>query len=264
MSIPRFGSKLLGFYQRKGANLFFKNPLAMRLQQPLISFTFDDFPRSALLTGGCILKRFGLAGTYYVSLGLLGKHAPSGPVCLHQDLEALLEQGHELGCHTFNHFDSWETSTSVFMASIVENQRSLDKLFPGASFRTFSYPINPPRIWTKRRVAGHFACSRGGGQTLNVGTVDLNYLSAFFLEKSRDNPRAVKNLIDLNRRLQGWLILATHDVNKEPSPWGCTPEFFEDIVKYALNSGARILPVVEAREALDAPYATRTTTKEKT
>ena len=38
--------------------------------------------------------------------------------------------------------------------------------------------------------------------------------------------------------------------NKEPSPWGCTPEFFEDIVKYALNSGARILRVVEAREAL--------------
>jgi hypothetical protein len=35
--------------------------------------------------------------------------------------------------------------------------------------------------------------------------------------------------------------------------YGCTPEFFEDIVRSARSSGARILPVAEALEALRAP-----------
>jgi hypothetical protein len=57
-------------------------------------------------------------------------------------------------------------------------------------------------------------------------------------------------LIDTNRADQGWLIFATHDVAKEPSRFGVTPEFFEDIVRYAEKSGARILPIVQALDVL--------------
>jgi peptidoglycan/xylan/chitin deacetylase (PgdA/CDA1 family) len=217
---------------------------------PFISFTFDDFPRSALHTGGAILRRSGLAGTYYASLGLMGKEAPTGTMFLREDLDRLLEQGHELGCHTFGHCDAWETNPAAFEHSIIENSHSLAQLVPGAAFRTLSYPISVPRPFTKRRVAKHFACCRCGGQTFNSGTADLNYLSAYFLEKTRDNPAAVKSMIEKNRAVGGWLILATHDVSNNPTPYGCTPEFFQDVVQFALNSGARILPVIQAWEAL--------------
>jgi hypothetical protein len=93
-------------------------------------------------------------------------------------------------------------------------------------------------------------CCRGGGQTFNSGTADLNYLSAYFLEKTRNNSRAAKDMIDLNKQARGWLILATHDICEQPSPYGCTPAFFSDIVQYAVNSGARILPVMQALDAL--------------
>ena len=245
-----FWARVQGRYIRSAARLFFKRPLAINRQVPLISFTFDDFPRSALLTGGAILNRYGLRGTYYASFGLMGKQAPTGTMFLPEDLKMLFEQGHELGCHTFGHHDSWKTETRVFEDSVTENRRALNKFYPEASFRTFSYPISPPRARTKRRVARHFVCCRGGGQTFNSGTTDLNYLSAYFLEQSGGNSEAVKSLIDQNRRAQGWLILATHDVSESPTPWGCTPDFFNDIVKTAVNSGARILPVVEAWEAL--------------
>ena len=33
-------------------------------------------------------------------------------------------------------------------------------------------------------------------------------------------------------------------------PFGCTPAFFEEIVKYAVASGARILPVIRAWDGL--------------
>jgi len=245
-------ARIRGSYIRGTARFFFRRPSVINTRIPLISFTFDDFPRSAWLTGGAILKRFGLTGTYYAALGLMGQQAPVGRIFLPEDLKALQEQGHELGCHTFAHCDSWKTDPSVFENSIIANQRALNEALPGASFKTFSYPINPPRAQTKRRTGRHFLCCRGGGQTFNVGEMDLNYLSAYFLEQSRDQPEAVMNLIDQNRRGRGWLILATHDVSEVPSPFGCTPSFFEDIVRYAVNSGARILPVVQAWEALRA------------
>ena len=36
---------------------------------------------------------------------------------------------------------------------------------------------------------------------------------------------------------------------------GCTPSFFEDIVKYSVDSGARILPVAKALEAIHVDLA---------
>jgi len=246
-------ARIHGYYQRKAASLVFRRPFAIRPQQPLISFTFDDFPRSALLVGGRILKTRGLAGTYYTALGLVGKEAPSGQMFVADDLVTLFEQGHELGCHTFSHYNSWETETATFENSIIENSAALNKLFPGAEFKSFSYPISLPRPLTKAKVADYFLSCRAGGQTLNVGTADLNQLSAFFLEQSRHDIQAIKDLIDRNRQSRGWLIFATHDVSDNPTPFGCTPEFFEQIVEYSVKSGAHVLPVVRALEELDAP-----------
>lgn len=250
-----FWARVCGRYSRESARLFCRRPFVIDSDVPLISFTFDDFPRSALVTGGAILQQFGISGTYYASFGLMGKKAPVGEIFEPEDLRILFEQGHELGCHTFNHFNAWETEPRSFEESIVENRHALNHLVPGATFQTLSYPISVPRPQTKNRVSKHFVCCRCGGQTFNAGTVDLNYLSAFFLEQSRDHPENIKKVIDQNLRARGWLIFATHDVCENPSPFGCTPEFFEDIVKYAVNSGAQILPVIQAWEALQARSA---------
>lgn len=246
MSIGEYWTRARGKYYRTSARWLFRRPLAIEGPTPVISFTFDDFPKSALRTGGEILRRFGLAGTYYASLGIMGRQEPSGSMFTAEDLEALCGYGHEIGCHTFGHHHSWETKPAVFEGSVVENQQALAKVLPGVSFETFSYPIEAPRAQTKRRIAKYFVCCRGGGQTLNAGTADLNYLAAFFLEKSAGDPEPVKRMIDLNRQTRGWLIFATHDVCENPSPYGCTPEFFEEIVQYAVASGARVLPVVQA------------------
>ena len=253
LSTMSFSSRLQGFYQRKAASLCYRRPFVIRAQQPLISFTFDDFPQSALLLGGSILNSFGLAATYYASLGLIGKKAPSGQMFIAEDLATLVDQGHELGCHTFAHCDSWQTDTDTFENSILENRAMLSRLVPGAEFNTFSYPISLPRPRTKAKVAKHFRGCRAGGQTLNFGRADLNQLSAFFLEQSRKDIQSVKDLIDRNRQEGGWLIFATHDISDSPTPFGCAPDFFKQVVLYAMGSGARILPVIQALGVLDAP-----------
>jgi peptidoglycan/xylan/chitin deacetylase (PgdA/CDA1 family) len=161
-----------------------------------------------------------------------------------------LQQEHELGCHTFSHYHSWNTKSEEFERSIIKNRKALKQFIPDAEFQSLSYPISEPRPLTKRGTARHFSCCRAGGQTLNAGKTDLNQLSAFFLEQSAGNIQPIMDLIDRNRETRGWLIFATHDVCPDPSPYGCTPEFFEQVVKYAVDSGARILPVVKALETI--------------
>ena len=232
--------------QRRAARWFAQRSCCIRLQSPVISFTFDDFPRSALTNGGAILRERGLAGTYYASFGLMGKRAPTGETFRMEDLEELVRQGHELACHTFDHCDSWETNPREFEASILRNRQAVARHMRGVTLCSLSYPISWPRPQTKRRVATHFECARGGGQTFNLGTVDLNYLKAFFIEQSRDNFDAIKQTIDANTSSNGWLIFATHDVCDAPTRFGCTRQFFELVVEHSVKSGAAILPISEA------------------
>lgn len=245
-SFGAVGTRVWNRLQRDAAKHLAKRPFELKASGPIISFSFDDFPKSALFSGGSILKSFGARGTYYTSLGLAGSTAPTGQIFHAEDLKLLLEQGHELGCHTFHHTHAWETEPEVFENEVIENRKALSVLLPEISFNTHSYPIGVPRPGTKQRIQKYFTCCRCAGQTFNSGRVDLNYLSAFFLEKSRDNPEAIKKVIDQNRDARGWLIFATHDVAPNPTPYGCTPELFTEIVRYAVSSGARVLPVSEA------------------
>jgi len=239
-----------GRYWGKVSKYLGRRMVAVPSRTPYISFTYDDFPRSALEVGGGILSRHGVRGTYYVSLGLMGTIAPTGLICSPDDVRRVLAQGHELGCHTFSHCHSWEKSPMIFERSIVENRHVLNELVPGATFESLAYPIAGPRLGTKQRAGRYFRCCRGGGQTFNVGSMDLSLVKAFFLEKSRGDIELVKRVIDENRKACGWLIFATHDISNDPTPYGCTPSFFEEIVRYSVESGARILPVARALDSI--------------
>lgn len=250
MNLSQLLFRLQAHCHRAANSIFFRNTLKMHNSAPYISFTFDDFPRSALHTGGKILKRFGLRGTYYASFGLMGSKAPPGTIFFPEDITKLLAQGHELGSHTFSHCHSFNTSPKFFEDSIIKNNHALEELAPAATFRSFSYPIVGPRLKTKLITKKYFDCCRSGGQTYNAGTIDLNLLKSCFLEKNRDNPAIIKDIIDNNCKARGWLIFVTHDISETPSPFGCPPSFFEEIVKYAFDSGAKILPVAEALDAI--------------
>jgi peptidoglycan/xylan/chitin deacetylase (PgdA/CDA1 family) len=222
----------------------------MQNEEALVSFTFDDFPRSALLEGGAILGTYGTRGTFFASFGMMGTVTSTGEIFSLGDLNELVRQGHELGCHTHDHCDAWATPPAAFQASILRNREALQKHLPGISFRTFSYPIRCPRPQTKRQISKYFDCCRGGGQTFNARSLDLNFLKAFFLEQSRNDFDSVARLIKANNREKGWLIFVTHDVSESPTEFGCTPRFFEKVVRHTTQSGAKILTVSKALKTI--------------
>ncbi len=244
--LPRLRSRL----QRDMARWLERRICDIRAQSPIISFTFDDFPLSALISGGAILKHHGCVGTYFASFGLMGRDASTGRIFESKDLELLVAQGHEVGCHTFDHCHSWDTSPAEFEASILRNREAFTQLLPGRHLTSFSYPISCPRPQNKQRTAKYYSCLRGGGQTFNAGKTDMNYMKAFFLEQSRDDLGAIKRVIEANTREHGWLVFATHDVCESPTRFGVTPSFFEQVVGHAVDSGARILPMNAAYETV--------------
>lgn len=225
-------------------------PLPIAPVRPLVSFTFDDAPASAFTAGRCVLERHGLRGTYYVSLGLLGQGSPSGPIAEAHALRDALAAGHELGCHTYDHLDAWQVPPQAYIASVDANARALEALLPGARFETFAYPKSGARATVKPALAQRFLACRHGGQCANTGQADRDLLAACFLDRSqRADLSFLRHLIEHNARSGGWLIFATHDVQPDPSPWGCTPAFLEAVVRHALRTGTEVLPVREALRA---------------
>jgi len=229
----------------------YRRSVPIKLATPIISFTFDDTPQTAFTHGGAILETYGARGTFFVCLGMLEASSPSGTIASRLDLLRAVEQGHELGCHTFDHRDSWETLPHVFQMSVHENRKALNRLCPGIVFDSFAYPLCDPRPATKRLVGNLFKCCRGGGQAINSGSADLNLLKSFFIDShKRGCSDSAFRLIDRNCGLKGWFIFATHDVDKNPSEYGCTRDDFREIVAYAASSGSLILPVRKACELI--------------
>lgn len=240
-----------GKWRRTLAATLSRRVIPMQNSRPIISFTFDDFPRSALEIGGTILQAHGVFATYYVALGLLDRDEAAGRICSASDVRTALQQGHELGCHTFGHCDPWDTEPDIFEQSLEQNQRALSGLLPQWKFQTMSYPISTtPRPVTKWRTGRRFSCCRAGGQKLNVGTVDLNYVYSFFLERYRDRISEIGALIDRNRTERGWLVFSTHDITTQPTQYGCTPGFLAEVVRMSVESGAMVLPVSKALSEL--------------
>lgn len=243
-------------FQRESAARFARRSLMMRNAVPLISFTFDDFPRSALLIGGPILEDHDIAATYYASFGLMGQTAPTGEIFRPDDLDQLFAGGHELGCHTYSHCHAWDTSPADFEKSILQNRQTLRELVPSHHFESLSYPISCPRPESKRRARKYFGACRGGGQTYNAGRIDLDNLKSFFIEQALDQPEAMKSMIEATVAANGWLIFTTHDICENPTRYGCRPELFRWLVEISAKSDTRVLPVSAALREIGALSST--------
>jgi len=251
--IRKLYKKGLNFTSRVITNNFSRKNFKIHNKIPLISFTFDDFPQSAIRSGLELLNKYNLNATFYISFGLLNKDTVVGKICNSEDIERIVNSKNELGCHTYNHRGAFEQSDDEFENSIIENQKYLEKNFSQLSFKIFAYPKGQIKISTKYIVQKYFICSRSSNPGINKKTVDLNLLKGTRIYGDVKNFELIKKFIDLNLIEKGWLIFYTHDVAKKPSPFGCTPALFEEVLKYSVMSSSKILTVGDASTLINFP-----------
>jgi peptidoglycan/xylan/chitin deacetylase (PgdA/CDA1 family) len=247
----------LGLVRRRVLSSMFARHAQLKPRGPLISFTFDDFPRTALTTGGRILKAHGVHGTYYTAPGLMNTVNHLGEQFRREDLGALLDEGHELASHTYSHVSSYSLSGANFSDEVAKGRAAIEEITRQASAGSFAFPYGEVTLNAKRLVGKKMASARGIWAGFNGPQVDLNLLFAHSLYGGREKCDQVRDAILENERRKTWLIFYTHDVRPAPSQYGCTAELLEFAVSFALERSARILPVTEIVRDLVAVSSSR-------
>lgn len=246
--IPASG--LNGKVQRLSARLFARAPLRIRLDAPLVTFTFDDFPKSAATTGAALLEARGWTGTYFAAGGFCGLDTHHGAMFDHSDLKRLQAAGHEIACHTHSHFDACSTRESKFLDDVDRNAGFLGEAGLN-DVQTFAFPYGEATPGLKRALSGRFAALRGVRPGINRGRADRALLKAVPLDGGLSGlQRAIDAARDAARR-PGWLIYYGHDVQDAPTSWGCTPDFLSAVIDAVAAIKAEVLPMASALKRIE-------------
>jgi peptidoglycan/xylan/chitin deacetylase (PgdA/CDA1 family) len=225
-------------------------PIAETPKTPIISFTFDDFPKSAAEAGARIVEDIGARATYFVAAGLAGQSLLIGDMFEAADLQRLKDTGHELASHTYSHRDCARMPQAEALADIAEGDAVLGAMTGGSAAQVFAFPFGETTFELKLALSRRFACSRGILSGINRRGSDLAQLRSVELgDDGARLSRALRSISECVRR-PGWLIFYTHDVRHSPSAYGVSPANLKRIADAARASGARILTMGEALKAI--------------
>ena len=227
-------------------------PFQLRNETPMVSFTFDDVPKSAATVGAAILEAHDEHGTFYVIGSQVGTSSALWDMVDGEDVVALHRRGHEIACHTFSHKRACDLDAETLNAEIERNQHYLRSLDPSIRIENFAYPFGYGSFVRKRQLKTVFKSCRSIVPGVNSGAVDLQFLRAMPLIDRRIDRDGIERAFDEAQTNNGWLIFYTHDVADEPSPYGCSPSLLNEALEAASR---RKIPVLNMAEALQCAGA---------
>jgi len=229
------------------ARHFCTAPFRLADTGPMVSFTFDDVPKSAATVGAPMLEEYDGRGTFYISSSLVDRKDDHWAGISPDDIVGLHRRGHEVACHTFSHLRTTDLNAAAMAEEIDKNRRYLLALDSSINVENFAYPYGQGSLPRKRQLSKAFRSSRGIVPGVNSGTVDLHYLRAMPLIEREIERDAIDRAFDDAVASNGWLIFYSHDVEALPSPYGCSPA----LLRHALDAAShRNIPIVSVAEAL--------------
>lgn len=242
MEVYSADRSLKGKLRRRYAKLVHRRPAHVRLEKPMVTFAFDDPPKTAVDAGAAILEQRGLRGTYFVAAGLAGQDSPFGLYADDADTQRLHAAGHEIACHTYSHLDCGQASGPAILADVERNAEALKAI--GIEPTTFAYPYGDVSPAAKAAIGKRFGILRALHHGLVETGSDLNQAPAVGIEGPDGELTALHWLREAARQ-HAWLILFTHDVKRDPSPFGCTPAALERLADAALSMGFEVVTAAE-------------------
>jgi len=206
--------------------------------RPVISFTFDHFPKTAL-NGADIIERHGGRAGFYACTTLINQHSPvMGEMFDAATLAELRQRGHEVGAHTHSHLDCARAPLSKVERDIGENLVALQEAGHFETVSSFAFPHGETTYAAKRWVGDVFVTGRGNLPGINIGECDRSQLRAVELGASAMHRRralaALKTAIDA----KAWLFFFTRDISHTPSEYGAPMELVEELAQRAVEAGA--------------------------
>ncbi|MFW6412788.1 MAG: polysaccharide deacetylase family protein, partial [Oceanicaulis sp.] len=226
-----------GKLRRLAARTLATAPMRIELAHTLVSFTFDDFPKSAAQAGAAALEKRGWRGTYYASGGFAGGETHLGRMYDAGDLARLHGAGHEIACHTFAHGDSAAMGPAETEADCARNRRFLELAGHDGALESFAFPYGEAAVGAKSALLKRYRCLRGMRPGVNRTGADRGLLKAVPLDGGEAGLKRALNWVEDAALKPGWLIFYGHDVRGAPGPWGCTPDFLDTICHTVERAG---------------------------
>jgi peptidoglycan/xylan/chitin deacetylase (PgdA/CDA1 family) len=239
----------------------FRRLVPLGMEGPIVTFCFDDCPRSSLTLGARILESFGARGTYYISMSLINTTNRLGEQFRREDLETLHARGHEVASHTFSHVSARQVDYYTFRQDVERGEAAIKDVLGVTSSGNFAYPYGDVTLRAKKKLGPELVSSRGTCGGLNGPQIDVNLLRANSLYGDADRADAAKRLILTSEEQGFWLIFYSHDVADSPSPFGCTPELLESVCSFAKDRIGKVMTVAQVMLTLGhrrVPAATGT------
>jgi peptidoglycan/xylan/chitin deacetylase (PgdA/CDA1 family) len=227
-------------------------PFRLQNKTPMVSFTFDDPPKSSATDGAPMLDEYNARGTFYISGGLVDQLSDHWVGINADEIVRLHRTGHEIACHTFSHVRTPDLNAAALTAEIEKNRRYLLALDPSIRIENFAYPYGLGSVSHKRRLKQTFRSSRGIIPGANSGIVDLHFLNSTPLINRHIDTDGIDRAYDEAIATNGWVIFYSHDVAASPSPYGCTPALLQHALAEASRRNIRILSVADALAASGA------------
>lgn len=246
---PRSG--LRGRVQRQLARRMNITPLRIAPERPLVTFSFDDFPKSAGETGAAILEAFGWRGVYYASAGLMGTTNHHGPQFEIADLHRLADAGHEIACHSHDHLDAARAGADAIADNAARNRAALAEAGFEPTLEHFAFPYGEATPGAKTRLLETYRCLRGVQPGINRGVADRGLLKSTPLYGGEAGLAHALAMVQSLRHEPGWLIFFGHDIETQPTDWGCTPAFLHTVAEAVARSGAEVVTLSQALDRLE-------------
>lgn len=150
-------------YFRKVPTLFqqlYKNAIWSSEGQPQLKWTFDDGPHPESTPRILeLLEKYGIKATFFCLGANAEKH--------HHLIQDILDQGHQLGSHGYNHLSGWSTTKAAYLDNIrlaqVQLQTNLYRPPYGRMTRSQYAAINQElglRVVMWDRMPGDFDTAR--------------------------------------------------------------------------------------------------------
>ena len=224
----------------------FKKNRRLEIGSRIVSLCFDDFPKSAFINGAKLLNKYTVKGTFYTSFSFFDKFQKVQEMGTYRDIEYLLNDGHEIGCHTFSHLDCPFHTIKEILIDCKKNQKTAEKKF-GIVLKSFAYPKGNISPFIKKALAKEYDTCRTIRRGINIDSIDTASLRSIPLYRRYDM-EGYANFFNILKERGGWLILYTHDVSKNPSEYGCTMDMIEKVIVENIKNDIQILTIAEANK----------------